>query len=115
MKPKNKSDPTIEDVILANSVASLWRLLQTMEDELITLQTQKQNTLHQLTVSNPSIANKEAHLLRQLHNLRASLEAIQLQYGIERFPADFDTTINPSPLDTLHKTRKGREDKEQDR
>lgn len=126
MKPRNKSDPTIEDVLLAHSVANLWKLLQTMEEELITLQTQKQDTRHQLTVSNPiqkiaaqkeleSIADKEVHLLRQLHNLRASLEAIQLQCDIECCPADFDTNIHSSPLDTLRKTRKEREDKEHDR
>jgi hypothetical protein len=126
MEPRNKSDPTIEDVLLAHSVANLWKLLQTMEEELITLQTQKQTTLHQLTSSNPSqklalqkelesIADKEEHLLRQLHNLRASLEAIELQYDIECCPAGFDNAIHSSPLDTLRKTRKEREDKEHDR
>lgn len=121
MEPKNKSDPTIEDMMLAHSVANLCRLLHAKEKELTTLQTQKQNTLHQLTGSNPSqkltlhkelesIANKEVHLLRQVHNLKASLEAIQLQCGIERYPADLDTPKHPSPLDTLRKTRKERDE-----
>ncbi|KAB2912874.1 MAG: hypothetical protein F9K23_18300 [Bacteroidetes bacterium] len=57
-----------------------------------------------------SIANKEAHLLRQVHNLKASLETVQLQYSIERYPADFDTPKHPSLLDTLRKNRKERDE-----